>query len=577
MFWYDAVTPAAQSVLAAVYDGPYDFLNFNNQSVILEKVPALSDGDVRLEPSPVQPGEWVAGAQGDVVVLAEGVSYRPAGCAAPECARLYSGTGPVDMDQLVVQFHLKPGLTWSDGSALTAGDSLYSYEVAAALQPEAWRELLQVTAAYLALDERSVEWRGLPGYLAGDYARLFYVPLPRHAWGSLSPSEVRSVAGRAPLGWGPYQLETWTAGVQIVLRKNPAYFRAGEGLPNFDRLVFRLVEDSAAALQGLRNRECDLVDPSAVAEAQLPQLLELQAAGEVQLMPQLPTAWEQITLGMVSYSRPAVEVFAQAQVRQAAVLCIDRQAITRLVLGGLAQEAHTFLPPGHPDSLASSEAAVYDPHAGGQRLSAAGWLDLDGDPATPRTAESVAGIPDGDPLAVQYLVSPDSERQAVAQAVQEGLEACGFGVEIVTRPFGEYLAPGPAGLVFGRQFDMAQFAWPSALQDLCRLYLSSEIPGPYPEFPKGWGGGNASGYNNPAFDQACQAALTSLPDSPERSLALRQAQELLLQDAPVIPLYWRFTLALAHPGVCGLAPQVHTPNPFWNIEAFDMGEACGGS
>jgi len=60
-------------------------------------------------------------------------------------------------------------------------------------------------------------------------------------------------------------------------------------------------------------------------------------------MPQLPTAWEQITLGMVSYSRPAVEVFAQAQVRQAAVLCIDRQAITRLVfaMGATAMD----LPP----------------------------------------------------------------------------------------------------------------------------------------------------------------------------------------------------------------------------------------
>jgi peptide/nickel transport system substrate-binding protein len=147
-------------------------------------------------------------------------------------------------------------------------------------------------------------------------------------------------------------------------------------------------------------------------------------------------------------------------------------------------------------------------------------------------------------------------------------------VEIVSQPFADYLASGPGGPVFGRKFDLAQFAWPAAGESLCRLYLSSQIPGPYPEFAQGWGGGNASGYNSPEFDQACQALLNSLPESESKHQALQQAQQLLLQDVPVIPLYWRFRLLLTRPDVCGLALDAQMLNPLWNLEEVDRGEAC---
>ena len=81
-----------------------------------------------------------------------------------------------------------------------------------------------------------------------------------------------------------------------------------------------------------------------------------------------------------------------------------------------------------------------------------------------------------------------SSASLAAQMVQTDLKQCGLQVESTPQPAEVYLAAGPEGLVFGRQFDLAQFAWMTAVEPPCSLYLTNEIPGPYPDTPKGWGG-----------------------------------------------------------------------------------------
>jgi peptide/nickel transport system substrate-binding protein len=145
----------------------------------------------------------------------------------------------------------------------------------------------------------------------------------------------------------------------------------------------------------------------------------------------------------------------------------------------------------------------------------------------------------------------------------------------VTLQFGEreaLFAPGPDGLVFGRRFDMAQFAWPASLQPACSLYIASEIPGPYPQYPKGWGGANETGYSNPEFDQACQQAWLSLPDFPEYADAHRQAQAIFAEDLPVLPLYVHLTWAAMRPDLCGVDLQAPVESALWNLEVWDYGE-----
>ena len=137
LFLYDAVSTSEQSVLAAIYDGPIDIKDFTPSARHLRKNASLADGDALLQPVQVGTGDLIVDAQGNLTNLGEGVLYRPSGCTELACAQTYSGTDPVQMDQLIVRFKLLPGLLWSDGTPLTAADSVYSYEVAHSLYPSA--------------------------------------------------------------------------------------------------------------------------------------------------------------------------------------------------------------------------------------------------------------------------------------------------------------------------------------------------------------------------------------------------------------------------------------------------------
>ena len=186
LFLYGDTTSSAQSVRQAIYDGPFDFYNYEIQPVILEKIPSLADGDAVFRPVEVVPGTLIVDTDGNWVALDDDVRYRPSGCFSTDCAQAYAGDAPVTMDELAVQFRLLPDLRWSDGTPLTAYDSVYSYFVFKQLYSEAPPETLRFTQSYQALDDLTAEWVGIPGY-QGEYQAHFFTPLPQHLWGAAPP------------------------------------------------------------------------------------------------------------------------------------------------------------------------------------------------------------------------------------------------------------------------------------------------------------------------------------------------------------------------------------------------------
>ena len=578
LFYYAAVSTAERNVLAAIYDGPFELDGYAVQPVIVEKMPALVDGDALLQPVLVAPGDVLVDAQGQLVTLAEGIFFRPSGCAEQACAQRYTGDQPVAVDQLVLRFRLLAGLQWSDGAPLTAADSVYSFEVARSLYPAAWPERVLRTASYRAVDERSIEWTGVPGDQDGLYQARFYPPLPQHAWGGLSPAELPAaeLASRQPLGWGAYRIQQWVAGDHITLQRNPFYFRAAEGLPHFETLVYRFVDSGEQALAALLAGECDLVDQSARLESQVDQLIGLQAEGRLAMVTQGAAAWDVLAFGITSLQADRPAYFGLAEVRQAVAQCIDRQALVQGLPGGQMTVAESYLPPDHPLYNSQVTQHPYDPPAAADRLQAAGWLDLDGDPVTPRTAQGVAGVPDGTAFVVDYLVSPDAQSLSDAERIQGWLAACGIQANLVLQEAQVTLAAGPAGPVFGRRFDLAQFAWATALEPPCDLYITNEIPGPYPDFPLGWGGMNAAGYSRSDYDRTCADALYSLADQPVHAQAQAQAQALFAEDLPALPLYWHVRLVATRPDLCGLNPAPLADGLSADLEQVDFGESCAG-
>lgn len=576
LFLYDAVSTSERSVLAAIYDGPIDIKNFTTQPVILDKLPSLANGDALLQSVQVGTGDLIVDAQGNLINLEDGVLYRPSGCTELACSQTYSGTDQVQMDQLVLRFKLLPGLQWSDGTPLTAVDSVYSYEVARSLYPSALPERLSRTASYRALDDLTVEWAGIPGFMDGLYQTKFFSPLPQHAWASIPVSELSSnkVSSRTPLGWGAYVIDDWVTGDHISFHANPLYFRAGEGLPYFNNLVYRFVADDSEALSAVLAGECDLVDQMTGLEAQADSLVQLHDEGRISLVFQSAFAWDLLEFDITPLSADRQSYFTSREVRQAVAMCIDRQALVERLSGGQMQVADLYVPSVHPLFNSEAKRYTFDPQAASDLLSAAGWLDVDNDPSTPRTAQGVDGVSDGTVFTLQYLTSDDAEHQTAAQMIQTDLKQCGIQADITPQPVQQYLASGPDGPVFGRQFDLAQFAWMTAVEPPCSLYLTDEIPGPYPDYPIGWGGVNASGYSNPQYDQSCVDALYSLPDLPQHLQKHAEAQVIFAEDLPALPLYWHYRVIVGRPDLCGLPQQAVTESIFSDLELFNYGEGC---
>jgi peptide/nickel transport system substrate-binding protein len=605
IFVYGGAMHAKSNVLEAIYDGPIDTNGYDFQPVILEKLPSLADGDARIEPVSVSATDRVVDDAGEVVLLAIGEKVRPYGCTRPDCAEVWDG-GPLEMAQLSADFSLLEGLRWSDGEPLTARDSFFGYSIARACRDTGGCDYFGMplpmeyrthehTASYSILNERTTRWTGLPGFLDPQYAVNFFFPLPEHQLRGIAPQEMddHELTTRKPLGWGPYIIENYAFGDRITLSRNPYYFRAAEGLPRFDRLVYSFVgNDLTKNIASLVSGECDLLDIEAVLGDDLGSqlLLDMDAEGLLQAHVTTVRSWEHadFSLGHADYDdgyqpgRDRPDLFGDPRTRQAIAHCIDRQRLVDELLYGRSRVMHSYLPEEHPLFNPDVPRYGFNISRGSELFEEAGWRDLDGDPDTPRTAQGVPNVPEGTPLSFRYWTTEASVRQKIVPILQETLARCGVRLEVQYFPAAEFFADPPEGDLFSRRFDMAEFAWLTGTLPPCDLFTSENIPGDpevlnpdgSPRFPKGWEGQNNPGYSDPEFDEACQAAREALPGGPGYEEKHQRAQQIFADELPVIPLFQNLWVTAARADFCGHQMDPTADSDTWNIEEYDFGEGC---
>jgi len=584
LYPYRGASRAMWSVLEALYDGPFDTRQFSLQPVILEKMPTLADGDVTFQPVPLKAGDPVVDADGKLTRLAQGTVVLPSGCNNLDCSVNWDGVNPLLVDRLVVNFRIKPGIKWSDGADLTSADSVYSYQVASDPDTPVSKDAIILTEAYQAIDDLTVQWIGKPGYFPDRYAAMFWLPLPKHAWERFTPLELVTApeSNERPVGWGPYFLSEWVKGDHIELRKNPNYYRAAEGLPRFDVLVYRFLGEPADNnMAALLSGECDIVDQTSLLDQQLEQVLDLQKAGKLKAYVGQGPEWEQVSFGIKpasyddNYVNPGVDrpdFFTDARLRNAFALCMDRQGIVNDLLYGQTSVPGGNLPPTHPLFMPDLAPLSFDPGQGNSLLESIDWKDLDGNPQTPRTYMGTTyAIPANTPLVVNYATTQAPLRVEVAKRLAASLAQCGIQVNIQYNSQDEFYAPGPDGLLFGRKFDLAQFGWETGARPPCQFYMSNQIPNKY----NNWLTLNITGYASPEFDLACRKASWARPDSGQTYVQLNQdVQRIFARDLPVIPLYFRPKVAVSRPDLCNLEMDVTARSDLWNLEALDYGTGC---
>jgi peptide/nickel transport system substrate-binding protein len=353
-----------------------------------------------------------------------------------------------------------------------------------------------------------------------------------------------------------------------------------DGYPKFDTLTFRFISDPNTALSELVAGRCDILDPTIKLDSQV-DLLDKMKKGEEALtfaIPGMTIEWLGMGITPASYDngydtlfqKDRADIFSDPHTRQGIAYCLDRQSIVDKVLYGYTTVPATYIPSEHPLYDKTLEPYPFDPQEGIALLEQAGWRDIDGKPETPRVAVSVKNVPANTPLLLNYYTTTATQRKQAVDILQASLAQCGIGLKVQYLSQNDLYASGPSGVLFGRNFDLAQYAMGvNGIEPPCDWFTTDAIP----TDKNAWVGTNVDGYKNKEYDAACHTAQLALPDEQAYGDSYRLTESTFATELPAIPLYYRLRVSAARPDICHYDLDA-TANPLWNIEAIDMGEAC---
>lgn len=583
LFLYGDDSLAATAVRHALYENLYTTLNYDYQPQGLQKLPSLNDGDARIGLVPVREGDLIVNSAGNVVFLLPGVQFVRGDGEFVTFDRTLTAEGaePLLMQQMSVDFTFQP-MTWSDGTPVTAADSVFSYEIAASPEITVGQEKIERTATYEATGDLSLTWTGLPGFLDTEYFTNVWTPLPRHQLEGFSAVELAAEDSPAPqpLSSGPFVLDEWRRGEAMTLRSNPAYYRAEAGLPHITELTIRFDLAGQTAVNQIA-AGCDIVTHDAITLAQTPDVLAAAEAGELLATFVSNNIFEHIDFGINSWEnygdgarngRP--DWFEDVRVRQAITLCTNRQQLVDEITYGQSRILHAYIPDEHPLYPAEAQAWEFDPAGGNSLLDEVGLEDTDGDGFRELVERDLSSTIVAT-ATMSITLSTNSEsaiRLRINELVAADLAACGIQVNLIGVNANDWFDDGPFSPLFGRRFDLATFAWRTDIHPPCGLYLSSNVTGPEERGFGGWSNINATGWIDEAYDAACSTALAALPGTPEYTENHLAAVQIFTEELPIIPLFHYLKTAVTQPTVLNFQPDASQPSELWNLAELDIKE-----
>lgn len=449
--------------------------------------------------------------------LFEGLTRNRAdGTVEPGLARDWR-TSP---DGLVWTFFLRPSLRFSDGTPLLARDVVASLErlrAPATASPNA--SLFTAIQAVEAPDAGTVVIRlatpfpALPELLAHGAAAV----LPIHRIRALGERWVRP---EALVTSGPYRLVRWELHSRLDLAVNPAYHDAAGVRAR--RVTYLPIDDDQTALRCFRAGQADTVGdfPS----SQL-GLLRAKVGDAVHIAP-----YRGIYYWVFNTRRPP---FDDVRVRRALSMAVDRDKIVDKLLGVGNPPAYNLVPPG----LGGYGPAVLPAWA---RWPMARRL------AEARRLLAEAGYGPDRPLVIEARFNSDVDHRRISVALAAFWKPLG----VTLRAFNTEATLHFAALRTG-DFTLARSDWIgdiSAAENFLAIHRSDA------------GSLNYAGYHNPAFDRALDAALREA-NPVVRNRRLRAAEAILVEDAPVAPLYFYVSKNLIASRVTGWQDNLANIHP----------------
>ncbi|MGD8782943.1 MAG: peptide ABC transporter substrate-binding protein [Thioalkalispiraceae bacterium] len=428
-------------------------------------------------------------------------------------------------------FSLRKNARWSNGEAVTAHDFVYSWRrivnpqtgsyYSQTLSPvlnaeqiiKGEKKVTELGVNALGDHKLEVNLKGPTPYFLGLLTHSSTYPVHRK---SIEKHGDRFARAGNLIGNGAFVLKEWAIQSHILLEPNPFYWDNQN--TKLEKVYYYPIEDQSSELKRYRAGEIDIAENVPI--SQMPWLRK-NLQQDLHVAPYLGIYYFGYNL-----TRPPFK--AKPQLRQALSMVIDRKILTEKILRTGETPAYSWVPPG----VANYQPVEYH------------WKDWPMDKRIEHAQELYrqAGYSKNKPLDVEIRYNTSENHKKVAIVIASMWKRhLGVNTALYNEEWKVFLANRKAK----QKTQVFRSGWIADYNDAFS----------FAELLHSQHGVNDTGYNNPEYDALLEkSAIES--DKQKRETLLRQAEALVLEDYPVIPIYYYMSKHLVKPYVGGYQDNI---------------------
>ncbi len=482
------------------------------------------------------------------------------------------GNGGVSKDLTSITWNLKKGIKWSDGSAFTADDVVFTYEYC--IHPDtgcSHTNYYTGISSVKAIDRNTVkiEFNVAKPFPYSAFVGYNTPILQKAQFDGCQGAKAQECTKQNfyPIGTGPFKVVDFKANDVIVFEANPNYRDPNK--PAFSKLVFKGGGDATSAARAVL--ETGEMDYAWNLQVEPEILTKMQQAGKGKVVSAFGTAVERL---MVNFANPdsalgedrseyiggnnnrnAHPFLSDYNVRRALSLAIDRQILVDAGYGQAGKISCNVLPaPAIYASTANDECKTQNIAEANRLLDAAGWK---------RGSDGVRQK-NGVRISILYQTSTNSVRQATQAFIKEMWKEIGVETELRNISASVFFGSDPGSPDTYQKFysDIEMYTNTFSGTDP-EAYMAGWSCSEMPQKSNKWAGNNMPRWCNPAYD-ALAAKMSKTAKLEDRIRMAKAMNDMLMQDYAMIPLIHRGGVS-AHSNTISGVRMNEWDSELWNI------------